>query len=331
MQDWPILQKLWQRHCEPGYRATEQDAALWRRQVQALYANHIAHPVALQFLLQERPSEQAFHDWIEQSAAAYQLLDEMTGNSPGDGLGNASGDVPNAALDSADADFALSSEQLAFWQENGYLVLPGVISLDACAASCAAVWDFLQADPHDPASWYGAQCRQQGLMLPLYNHPRINTNRASRRIRAAYEQLYGSTAIYKTIDHLSFNPPETANFTFRGNGLHWDVSLALPIPERYQGLLYLTDCHADDGAFHCVPGFQNRIADWLGQLPPGADAREVAVRELQLQPVPGKAGDFVIWHQALPHCATANRGKTPRIVQYLSYIPMDDQVQAVWV
>lgn len=331
MQDWPILQKLWQRHCEPGYRATEQDAALWRRQVQALYANHIAHPVALQFLLQERPGQQAFYEWIEQSAAAYQLLDELNGDSPGDAAGSAPDAAPQLAHDSADADFALRSEQLAFWQENGYLVLPGVINATACAASCAAVWAFLHADPRDPASWYGAQCRQQGLMLPLYNHPRINTNRASRRIRAAYEQLYGSRAIYKTIDHLSFNPPETEHFAFRGNGLHWDVSLVLPIPERFQGLLYLTDCAAGDGAFHCVPGFQNRIADWLGRLPPGADAREVAVRELQLQPVPGKAGDFVIWHQALPHCATANRGKTPRIVQYLSYIPMDDVVQAEWV
>lgn len=284
---------------------------MWRRQVQALYANNIAHPVALRFLLQQRPSQQAFFDWIGQSAAAYQMLDE--------------------AQEPVDADFVLTCQQLEFWQEHGYLVLPGVIDARACAESCAAVWDYLGASMHQPESWYDAQCRQQGLMLPLYNHPRLNTNRASARIRAAYEQLYGSRAIYKTIDHLSFNPPENANFTFRGNGLHWDVSLALPIPERFQGLLYLTDCNAGDGAFHCVPGFQHRIADWLGQLKPGDDARAEAMRELQPQAVPGKAGDFVIWHQALPHCATPNRGSTPRIVQYLSYVPEDDIVQPLWV
>ncbi|MEN9865924.1 MAG: hypothetical protein RL748_1514 [Pseudomonadota bacterium] len=310
MQDWPILQKLWQRHCDPAYQATPTDTALWRRQVQALYAHHIAHPVALDFLLQQRPGQQAFYDWIVQYEAQYPLL-ELSGDSTG-------------------ADFTLSPQQIAFWQENGYLVLPGVIDAAACQQSCAAIWDYLGASPDDPASWYSTQCQQQGLMVPLYNQPRLNTNRANRRVQAAYEQLYGSSAIYKTIDHLSFNPPETAQFTFRGNGLHWDVSLALPIPERFQGLLYLSDCGEHDGAFHCVPGFQHRIADWLSTIAPDEDARAIAAQTLKPQPVPGKAGDFVIWHQALPHCATPNRGKQPRMVQYLSYIPMNDVVQSEW-
>jgi ectoine hydroxylase-related dioxygenase (phytanoyl-CoA dioxygenase family) len=314
MQDWPILEKLWQRHCDPSYHASAHDDALWRRQVQALYAHNIAHPVALQFLLQQRPGLAAFRDWIVQSEAQYRLLDQ--------GLDDAAGDM--------ESDLTLSPQEIAFWQENGYLVLPGVIDAAACVESCAAVWHHLAASPDDTASWYRTAGQQQGLMLPLYNQPRLNTNRASKRIRAAYQQLYGPRAIYKTIDHLSFNPPETEQFTFRGDGLHWDVSLTLPIPERFQGLLYLTDCAAADGAFHCVPGFQHQIGAWLGQLPPDADARAIAAQTLVPQAVPGKAGDFVIWHQALPHCATPNRGRTPRIVQYLSYVPVDETVQAVW-
>ncbi|MBI3231066.1 MAG: phytanoyl-CoA dioxygenase family protein [Burkholderiales bacterium] len=315
MQDWPLLHRLWQRHCEPGYRATSEDNALWRSQVRALYANHIAHPVALNFLLQERPSLEQFRTWVEESHAQYLLL----------------ADEHEQAL--SEEDLQLSPSQLACWQENGYLVLPSVISAAACAESRAVVWDFLGASLHDPASWYSTHSKQPGLMLPLYNQVRLNTNRASRRVQAAYQQLYGERAIYKTIDHLSFNPPETEHFSFRGDGVHWDVSLSLPIPERYQGLLYLTDCGAQDGAFHCVPGFQHRIADWLASLPPKVDAREYAAKHLQkeLQPVPGKAGDFVIWHQALPHCATANHGQTPRIVQYLAYIPVDEVVQMEWL
>jgi hypothetical protein len=316
MQDWPILQRLWQRHCDPAWQATDEDNTLWRRQVRALYAHHIAHPLALQFLLQQRPSLEQFRTWIEGYAAQYQVLEAQN-----DGQNDAQ----------IDADFSLSAQQIAFWQEHGYLVLPGVISEQACAESRAAVWQFLSASPQEPASWYAAQALQQGLMLPLYNHPRINTNRASRRIRAAYQQLYGAREIYKTIDHLSFNPPENEQFTFRGDGVHWDVSLALPIPERFQGLLYLTDCNAGDGAFHCVPGFQHRISDWLAQLPAGAEPRAYAAQHLQPQAVPGKAGDFVIWHQALPHCASPNRGKTPRIVQYLSYVPVDEKEQTVWI
>lgn len=310
MQDWAILEKLWQRHCDPTYRATAQDAALWRRQVQLLYAHHIAHPLALKYLMEERPSLQAFFDWIAASSADYHLLEETENDLE---------------------DFRLSPEQVAFWQEHAYLVLPGILDADACAASREAVWHYLGASPDQESSWYSAQSRQQGLMLPLYNHPRLNTNRVSRRVRAAYEQLYGSTAIYKTIDHLSFSPPETSTFSFRGDSLHWDVSLAQPIPERYQGLLYLTDCQETDGAFHCVPGFHRRLADWLNTVPAGEDARHFAARTLQAQAVPGKAGDFVIWHQALPHCATPNRGNTPRMVQYLSYIPENDVEQSVWI
>lgn len=311
MQDWSILEKLWQRQCDPSYQTSDLDVKLWRRQVQKLYENNIAHPVALKFLIEERPTLQGFRNWIEHARDSYFLLEE--------------------AHDSEDIDFRLSPEQMDFWDANGYLVLPQVIDTDACAASCDVIWTYLGASLHDPSSWYTSQSAQQGLMLPLYNHPRLNTNRASKRIRAAYEQLYGHQAIYKTIDHLSFNPPETQNFTFRGNNLHWDVSLALPIPERYQGLLYLSDCTASEGAFHCVPGFQHAISNWLSKLKPGDDARRIAAQTLQAQAVPGKAGDFVIWHQALPHCATPNQGQTPRMVQYLTYIPEGDTENPVWI
>jgi ectoine hydroxylase-related dioxygenase (phytanoyl-CoA dioxygenase family) len=42
---------------------------------------------------------------------------------------------------------------------------------------------------------------------------------------------------------------------------------------------------------------------------------------MQGETIPGMAGDMVIWHHALPHAATPNRGERPRIVQYLKYFP----------
>jgi ectoine hydroxylase-related dioxygenase (phytanoyl-CoA dioxygenase family) len=38
--------------------------------------------------------------------------------------------------------------------------------------------------------------------------------------------------------------------------------------------------------------------------------------------VPGRAGDLVLWHGALPHAASANRGERPRLVQYIAYRPL---------
>jgi ectoine hydroxylase-related dioxygenase (phytanoyl-CoA dioxygenase family) len=168
-------------------------------------------------------------------------------------------------------------------------------------------------------------------MLNLINHPHLDRNRQSPKIKKAYEQLYNSTNIYKRIDKVSFNPPETPDFRFAGDGLHWDVSLQQPIPMGLQGLLYLTDCAPGDGAFHCVPGFHNSIEQWLSQLTPEQNPRGIVKQALQAVAVPGNAGDFVIWHQALPHCATPNHGATPRIVQYLTYWPVDYVEQKEWI
>lgn len=311
MQDWTVLKTLWQRHCDPAYQACERVATEWEQQIQALYANHIAHPAALRFLLQERPTLEEFQSWIAHTSAQYVIAENEQ--------------------ETDDDNYPLSAEQIAFWQKNGYLILPNVIDAAACAASRDAIWQFTGASLQDPSSWYQPRCIQHGLMLPLYNHPQLNSNRASKRIRSAYAQLYGSDSIYKTIDHVSFNPPEKAHFSFRGSALHWDVSIAQPIPERYQGLLYLTDCAENDGAFHCVPGFHHEIADWLKQFKPEDNIRQIAAETLVTSAVPGNAGDFIIWHQALPHCATPNHGLTPRMVQYLTYIPTNHVEHSVWI
>lgn len=168
-------------------------------------------------------------------------------------------------------------------------------------------------------------------MLNFSDHETLNRNRFSARIRKAYEQLYTTPKIYKTIDKVSFNPPETTDFIFLGSPLHWDTSLKQPIPFGLQGLLYLTDCGVDDGAFHCVPGFHNEIKSWLENLDPNENPREKAIQTLQPKPIPGNAGDFIIWNNTLPHCATANRGKSPRMVQYLTYFPEDYDTSREWL
>ena len=38
-------------------------------------------------------------------------------------------------------------------------------------------------------------------------------------------------------------------------------------------------------------------------------------------PVPGKAGDLVIWHSALPHSAGINTADAPRVAQYITMSP----------
>jgi ectoine hydroxylase-related dioxygenase (phytanoyl-CoA dioxygenase family) len=49
------------------------------------------------------------------------------------------------------------------------------------------------------------------------------------------------------------------------------------------------------------------------------------------KPIAGRAGDLVIWHDALPHGASPNRSRMPRIVQYIRMYPTQREVADVWV
>jgi len=298
-----LLQRFWQR-AQPGWMPEPEAADTWHEETRELQRMGIATETALQFLHFERPAWDGFCHWLDGKCSAQK--DDVT------------------------VEDVLDAQDMAFWEEHGYLVLKQAVAAEACSAARDAIWEFLGASPDDPASWYRPHEAKYGLMLTLFDHAALEQNRRSARIRNAYRQLYGSAAIFKSIDKVSFNPPENEVFHFMGSGLHWDVSLEPPIPYHLQGLLYLSDCGPADGAFHCVPGFHRTLEDWLRSLPPDADPRETAKRELQGSPVPGKAGDFVIWHQALPHCATPNRGTTPRLVQYLTYLPEIDTPQKSW-
>ena len=102
------------------------------------------------------------------------------------------------------------------------------------------------------------------------------------------------------------NPPERDGWKISWPNLHWDTSLALPIPFGVQGILYLTDTAANQGAFTCVPGFHRRIEAWLKSLPAGSDPQEdlAALARFLSR---ARAETLIIWHQALPHGSSPNR------------------------
>ncbi|OFZ64313.1 MAG: hypothetical protein A3D92_21010 [Bacteroidetes bacterium RIFCSPHIGHO2_02_FULL_44_7] len=275
-----------------------------RKHLQALFDLGISQEDALGYIFEQRPTAEQYLRWIDGRKRIFPPIEECA-------------DV-------------LSKEDLAFWDTNGYIVLRNAVEPDLCAESCEATWTYLGASPNDPESWYRNFEGARGMMLQFSDHPALDAIRNSPKIRKAYEQLYGHSNIYKTIDKTSFNPPEKKGRAFTGSALHWDVSLLQPIAHEFQGLLYLTSTGADDGAFHCVPGFHKRIGAWLKEVPVGELPREYALKHLQAIPVPGNAGDFVIWHQALPHCATPNKGTAPRLVFYMTYLPEGNEEPEVW-
>jgi Phytanoyl-CoA dioxygenase (PhyH) len=215
---------------------------------------------------------------------------------------------------------ALSAGDLEFFDEQGYVVLHDAVPADLCRASERAIWEFTGGDPEDCETWYSGP-QGHSIWLPLLHHPAICAVRSAPRIFAAFAELWRRTDLWPTIDQSGFNPPERPGWPFPGPRLHWDMSLALPIHFNLQGMVYLTDTDAHQGAFVCVPGFHRRIESWLRSLPPGADPRRQALTELDPTPIAGCAGDLIIWHHSLPHGSSPNTSSRPRIVQYIALRP----------
>jgi hypothetical protein len=279
----------------------------------------------LQKLHGERPSFPEFEQWVWETAGTPDpcLHDRyhawLAGRAPGE--------AAQAQLDAIAAmPPVLDAAALGHWEEHGYVILPNAINAAEIAAVTPLLWEVIEAAPNDPASW--VQAKTDGIMVPYFQHAALEAARRSPRIHKAFAQLWGSENLWVTIDRMGFNPPIDCGRPFMGSDLHWDASMVLPIPFGTQAVMYLTDTGVDDGAFRCVPGFHRRIEAWLEELG-DTDPRTVDL-SADTKYVSGRAGDLIIWHQALPHGASPNHGSTPRLAQYLTYYSPDMVVQREW-
>ncbi len=266
----------------------------------------------INYLYKTTPGFDEFEDWIISTAGIPSPVNIARFNRLFDTQKKPESDVvPNV----------LSAAELEFWAQSGYIIIRNAVPKQDCEDTIKVICDFIDVDRNNPATWYNLHPAKQTIMVQLFQHPVLQKNRSSVKIRQAFEQLWNRTDIWQTTDRVGFNPPETDTWHFPLPGLHWDVSLQLPIPFGLQGILYLADTAPDQGALTVVPGFQHRITDWLNNLPEGVNPREQDLNALGSLPIAANAGDMIIWLQALPHGASANTAKKPRFVQYISYAP----------
>ena len=278
---------------------------------------------AYQFLYGQRPDFESFEKWVIDHADGH--IEPETVQRCNALFENRNTQQQNTIPD------GLTPEDILFWETHGYVIIKNAITPEEAAAGRKAILDHLDMDEHDAVSWYKENKTMQGIMVPLYRDAAIDKNRNSPKIRKAFEQLWNCSNLVVTTDKCGFNPPETETFKYRGTGLHWDVSLATPIPFGTQGILYLTDTAAHQGALTVVPGFQKIIENWLHTLPENLNPREAELSEFGPKAIAANAGDFIIWHHALPHGSSANRANLPRIVQYINWYAPLQKKQERWL
>jgi len=274
-------------------------------------------------LYSENPTFETFEDWILTNGLISEEMIHMFNSSILRLKSNTPYKLPDKPI--------LSAADLAHWDKEGYVIIRNAISQKDCEATVQTIYDFLNASQSDISSWYKNHPSKKGIMVQLFRHSTLDKNRLSSRIREAYQQLWQRNDLMVSMDRVSFNPPETSTYHFPGPNLHWDVSLKTPIPFGLQGLLYLSDTLPNQGAFTLIPGFHHHIESWLKSLPKGTNPRDKDLMHLGPKPIAANAGDFIIWHQALPHGSSPNTSKLPRIVQYINYQPINQKVQAEWI
>jgi hypothetical protein len=229
----------------------------------------------------------------------------------------------------------LSDEDNAFWEENGYVIIKNAVPQKNLDAMIQGIWDFLGVDGSDPENWYHHRPRERkdendrspisiAGMVEMYQHQAIWDNRQDPRVYGAFCDVWGRDDLWVTLDRANMKPPvRPGNPEWDHPGMiHWDVDTAQdPIPFGVQGVLYLTDTAEDQGGFQCVPGFHRTFPEWVKTQPEDRNTRAPDLASLEVKPIPGEAGDLLIWHRLLAHGNGHNRSKVPRLAQYISMGP----------
>ncbi len=323
------LKRLWSRSLAARH-GTFFPATVHERHLDHLviHASGLGLEQTLGYLGSEAPSFEDFERWIVARTGG--IAPERIARINAAVVGAPPPAPARKALDAVEASApVLTDTDLSFWREKGYVVLPEAITPAQSAAAARAVWEHVGAAPDDPETWY--RRNDHGIMVQYFQHPAFEPARTSSRIHKAFAQLWGTADLWATTDRVGFNAPERDGFLFPGPHLHWDVSVKTPIPFGTGGILYLTDTPPEQGAFTLVSGFQRWGEDWLKSLPRDVHPRAQNLYTLGPKAIGGRAGDLVIWHQALPHGASPNRGRNPRLVQYINMFPTHYEEQEEWI
>jgi hypothetical protein len=205
---------------------------------------------------------------------------------------------------------------LEHFRSHGYVCVPRAAERAHVDAILAALRDVAGVDVDDPATW-----DIPSAWPPLWGHQAQWDVRQHPPVHAAFAAVYGREDLVVSQDGVGFKPPAagTASRATQPLSIHWDLDPRHP-EISVQGVLHLTDAGPEHGAFRCVPGLFADLDGWL-ERHPDAGTSDVDLEGHPLVPVPGAAGDLILFSSRLPHGNGVNTAATPRVVQYVAMWP----------
>lgn len=223
------------------------------------------------------------------------------------------------------AEPVLSRTDLDFFHENGYIVVPDAVPQENCENLVDTIFEFLGVDRTNPDSWYQPPVCPSGN-VEIYQQQALWDNRQSPRVHGAFAALFNDPKLWVSFDRAAMRPPQRPDQPRFNAKLftHWDMDLKKLTPDFFavQGVLCLNDAPPELGGFTCVPGFHKIIDEWIASHPEDLESRRPDVSKFppgyELQSIPAKAGDLIIWDMRLPHGNGYNMSKEPRLAQYIT-------------
>lgn len=233
----------------------------------------------------------------------------------------------------------IGTEERAFFEENGYVKLEGIVPDELCDRVIDDAWRCLGGDRHDPDTWYEPP---DGLeepfsasgMIELYHTQAMWDVRQHPRVYQAYAELLGEERLWVSLDRVNVTPPRREEHPeFDAGFVHWDVDTGdLPeievqpggtelVPYGVQGVVYLDETSAEQGGFCCVPELYRDLEEWVQTQPDDRNPRSPDLEGYEAEFIPGEPGDLLIWDRLLAHGNGSNEADTPRYAQYVLMSP----------
>ncbi len=226
----------------------------------------------------------------------------------------------------------LSEDDWTFWKENGYIIIPDAVPEKNVKAARNLIWEFEEKDPNDPETWYRPPRREIEMkelinsgMVELYNHQVLWNNRQHPTVYNAFVDIWGTEKLWVSIDRVNLNFPVREEYEFKGF-IHWDINTSKnPRPVNVQGVLALSDTDDKTGGFQCIPELYRNFDEWVKNQPQDRNPFQPDTSGFEITKVNMKAGDLLIFNSMLPHGIRPNHSDRPRIAQYLSMTPAEEE------
>ena len=263
-------------------------------------------------------------------------LDERSKSEPG----NASAPRFSRRLNDRKKDAqlrVLSEENWQHWKSKGYVVISNAVPENQVDQTVATLWEFQEMDPEDPATWYRNPANPMEMteligsgMVEIYNHQDLWINRQYPRVYDAFVDVWGTTKLWVTIDRANINPPNREGHAYPGF-IHWDIDTSLvPKPVNVQGVLALNDQTDESmGGFQCIPKLYAEFDEWVKTQPKDRDPFQPDITGFTIEKVKLKKGDLLIWDSMLAHGIRPNNSSKPRLAQYISMVPAEEDNESL--